>query len=180
MPSRHRLQHAAQEAAITPGLVLCTARHCVDDIREHLKKGGHKERGKDVREQRDRERESDGHAARHISSITINRLFTHRCFNAHYQTLGTIKPSRRLPFTQTQTSVESVGFGCCPFQHYPNSYSLYMCSLTAKEKKQPLHAGPQRRWGLKDSRDHNKVVCRSLGFSAGARARRNGRSRRRR
>lgn len=39
VPSCHCLQHAAQKTAITPGLVLCTACHRVDDIREHLKEG---------------------------------------------------------------------------------------------------------------------------------------------
>jgi len=36
MPTRHRLQHAAEEASITAGLVLRTAGHRVDDGREHL------------------------------------------------------------------------------------------------------------------------------------------------
>lgn len=45
VPSCHGLQHAAEEPAVSPRLVLCTARHCVDNIREHLKKGEHGEGG---------------------------------------------------------------------------------------------------------------------------------------
>lgn len=55
--------------------------------------------------ERNREKKLWTHCKTHICNITINRLFTRRCFNAHYQTLGTIRPSRRLPFTQKQTSV---------------------------------------------------------------------------
>lgn len=37
VPPGHRLQHAAQEAAVATSLVLRTAGHRVDDVREHLR-----------------------------------------------------------------------------------------------------------------------------------------------